>query len=170
VSPDSRDVRVEREVAARRRRQRLLFMALALGGIFLIVSVSLAVFALSAKQEAEKQRQDAVFARTLAEEQKQNALAANLELEAKDREIRSLIEESARSDRLVAEEKLGRGEDGEALAYLSRATRYVPNSSLSAEAAIRVVLSPSIQHSRTSFEGHSRFTTQTVDRSFTVAD
>jgi WD40 repeat protein len=42
-----------------------------------------------------------------------------------------------------------------ARAYLARASRYVPKSSLPAEAAIPVVLSPPIQHSWTTFQGHT---------------
>ena len=51
-------------------------------------------------------------------------------------------EEAARSNRLVAEEKLQASEDAEALAYLGRASRYVPRSSLPAEIALSDVLSP----------------------------
>jgi len=74
----------------------------------------------------------------------------------------SLLEEAARSDRLVAEEKLGRGEDGEALAYLARASRYVPKSSLPAEAAIPGVLSAPIAHSQVTFQGHTSGVTRAV--------
>jgi hypothetical protein len=52
-----------------------------------------------------------------------------VEAEAKNRELGSLLEEAAWSDRLVAKERLVRGEDNEALAYLVRASRYVPKSS-----------------------------------------
>jgi WD40 repeat protein len=65
------------------------------------------------------------------------------------------LEEAARSDRLVAEEKLGRREDGEALAYLARAGRYMPKSSLPAEAAIPALLSSPIAHSQATFQGHT---------------
>ena len=75
--------------------------------------------------------------------------------EAKNRELEYLLEEAARSDRLVAEEKLGRGKDGEALAYLARASRYVPKSSLAAEIALSDVLSPPIAHSQAAFQGHT---------------
>ena len=41
----------------------------------------------------------------------------------------AMLEEAARSDRLVAEEMLQGGKDADALAYLARAGRYVPKSS-----------------------------------------
>jgi WD domain, G-beta repeat len=75
--------------------------------------------------------------------------------EAKNRELESLLDEAARSDRLVAEEKLQGGKDAEALAYLGRASRYVPKSSLPAEAAIPAVRSPPIAHSQATFQGHN---------------
>jgi hypothetical protein len=59
----------------------------------------------------------------------------------------SLLDEAARSDRLVAEEKLGQGEDGAALAYLARADRYMPKSSLPAEIALADLLLPPIARS-----------------------
>ena len=67
----------------------------------------------------------------------------------------SLLEEAARSDRLVAEEKLQGGQDADALAYLARASRYTPKSSLPAEAAIPAVLSTPIAHSQVTFQGHT---------------
>ena len=66
-----------------------------------------------------------------------------------------MLEEAARSDWLVAEEKFGRGEDADALAYLARASRYTPRSSLPAEASIAALLSAPIAHSPTSFQGHT---------------
>jgi len=67
----------------------------------------------------------------------------------------SLLEEAARSDRLVAQEKLQGEHDPDALAYLARANRYVPKSSLSAEIALPDVLSPPIAHSQATFQGHT---------------
>jgi hypothetical protein len=43
-----------------------------------------------------------------------------MRLEAKNVELGSLLEEAARSDRLVAEEKLHDGKDAEAPAHLAR--------------------------------------------------
>jgi dipeptidyl aminopeptidase/acylaminoacyl peptidase len=111
--------------------------------------------ALAAKVEAQKQEKDAVAAKVEAENQRRDAVSAKSNIEAKNRELGSLLEEAARSDRLVAQEKLQAGEDAEALAYLARASRYAPKSSLSAEAAIPIVFSTSIQHSRVTFQGHS---------------
>jgi hypothetical protein len=88
-----------------------------------------AIFGFWQKGEADRQRIE-------AEKQKQDAVTANVNLEAKNRELGSLLEEEARSDRLVAEEHFNRGETGNGLAYLARASRYTPKSSLSAEAAI----------------------------------
>src|SRR5271165_151091 len=111
---------------------------------------------------AEERLKDAVAAKVEAEKQKQEALAAKANLEAKNRELGSLLEEAARSDRLVAQEKLQGGKDAEALAYLARASRYVPKSSLPAETAIPVVLSPPIAHSQTTFQGHTGPVTSAV--------
>jgi hypothetical protein len=63
-----------------------------------------------------------------------------------------MLDEAARSDRLVAEEDLQGGKDADALAYLARASRYTPKSLLPAEAAIPAVLSSLIAHS---FQGHT---------------
>src|SRR5271165_6956713 len=65
----------------------------------------------------------------------------------------SLVDEAARSDRLVAEEKLQGGKDADALAYLDRMSRYEPKSS--PEIAISDVLSSPIAHSRATFQGHT---------------
>src|SRR5258708_11267981 len=97
-----------------------------------------------------------------AEKQKQVAVAANVNLEAKNRELSSMVEEAARSDRLVAEEDLQGGKDADALAYLARAIRYVPKSSLLAEAAIPGVLSAPIAHSQVTFQGHTSGVTSAV--------
>ena len=46
------------------------------------------------------------------------------------------------------------GKVADALAYLARACRYVPKSSLPAEVAIPTVLSPPIAHSQSTLQGH----------------
>ena len=114
VTHRSRDARVEREVAAHRRRQRTRFIGLMLGLALLVagVTVSLAVWAL-------------------------------------------LETAHTVSDRLVAEEKLQGGKDEDALAYLARARRYEPKSSLPPEIAISDVLSSPIRHSQATFQGHT---------------
>ena len=76
------------------------------------------------------------------------------EVQARQAEER-LLEEAARSDRLVAEENFQRGTDADALAHLARASRYVPKSSIPAEAAIPGVLSAPIAHSQVTFRGHT---------------
>ena len=64
----------------------------------------------------------------------------SLEAEKQKQRAVRLLEEAARSDRLVAHERFQRGEDADALAYLARASRYVPNSSLPGESAISSAL------------------------------
>jgi WD40 repeat protein len=73
-----------------------------------------------------------------------------------------LLEEAARSDRLVAKEKLQAGQDADALAYLARSSRYVPKSSLPAEIALPAVLSSPIGHLWTTFQGHTAAVTSAV--------
>ena len=52
---------------------------------------------------------------------------AKVEADEQNRKLGSLLEEAARSDRLVAEEKLQGGKGADALAYLARAIRrYLP--------------------------------------------
>jgi hypothetical protein len=85
--------------------------------------------------------------------EKQTRLAVNAERNAKQQ-----LEEAARSDRLVAEEKLQDGKDAEALAHLARAAHYLPKSSLPAEIASSEVLSPPIARSMATlatFQGHT---------------
>jgi hypothetical protein len=65
-----------------------------------------------------------------------------------------MLETAARLDRRAAQKNFQRGEDAEALAYLARARRYLPRSSLAAEAAIPGLVSPPIQQPRITFKGH----------------
>ena len=157
IAQHSRDARIEREVAAQRRRRRNRFIGFIFGLALLVagVSVPLAVWALRERASAERQEKDAVAAKVEAEKQKQDAVAAQGNLEAKNRELGFLLEDAARSDRLVAQEKLLGGKDADALAYLARASRYVPKSSIPLEIALPVVLSPPIAHLRTTFQGHT---------------
>jgi hypothetical protein len=76
------------------------------------------------------------FAKADAEAQKREAIAARDKLEAKNRELRSLLEEAAQSDWLVAKEKLIAGEAPAALAHLARAISYEPISTLAPETAV----------------------------------
>jgi hypothetical protein len=85
---------------------------------------------------ADKQKQGALNAKADAEAQKREAIAARDKLEAKNRELRSLLEEAAQSDWLVAKEKLIAGEAPAALAHLARAISYEPISTLAPETAV----------------------------------
>jgi hypothetical protein len=88
-----------------RRRQRLLVGAVVLFAVLFMAASGAAIFGFCQKIEVERQR-------IYAEKQKQSAVTANVNLEAKNRELGSLLQEAARSDRLVAEAKLQAGEDG----------------------------------------------------------
>ena len=57
------------------------------------------------------------------------------EVDRKNTEHRAMLAEAARSDRLVAEEKLRAGHEREAFAHLARACEYDPRSTLAAEKA-----------------------------------
>jgi WD40 repeat protein len=75
--------------------------------------------------------------------------------EAKNRELESLLEEAARSDRVSAQERVSRGDVADALAYWARAIRYKPASSLPLEAALPAVLSPPVRHPIRALIGHT---------------
>jgi len=77
-----------------------------------------------------------ISANRSAKAQKREAIAARDKLEAKNRELRSLLEEAAQSDWLVAKEKLIAGEAPAALAHLARAISYEPISTLAPETAV----------------------------------
>ena len=66
-----------------------------------------------------------------------------------------MLEQAARSDRLVAQEYFQHGGGCRSTSLPALASLYVPKSSLPAEAAIPAVLSASIQHSRTTLQGHT---------------
>jgi tetratricopeptide (TPR) repeat protein len=119
--------------AQEKRRQRLLVGALVVFALLAVGATAAAFFGFWQKDQAEKQTRLAVDAERIAKQQ---------------------LEEAARSDRLVAEDKLQGGKNADALAYLARASRYTPKSSLSAEAATPDVLSPPIA-SIASFQGHT---------------
>jgi hypothetical protein len=73
--------------------------------------------------------------KTAADKQKREAVAARDKFESNNRVLRSLLEEAARSDRLLAQEKLAAGEAPVALAHLARAITYEPGSTLVSEIA-----------------------------------
>src|SRR5271165_6015458 len=151
---------IKASTAERKRREqaRARQFQVAAGVLFVLLCAASmgAYLGITGRTEAERQKEDAVAANVEAERQKQGAVRANVNLEAKNRELGALLEEAARSDRLVAEEKFQGGNDADALAYLARASRYEPKSSLPAEAAIPGVLSAPIAHSQvTTFQGHT---------------
>jgi hypothetical protein len=141
--------------AQQKRRQRFLVGALVLFAFLAVGATAAAFFGFWQKIETEKQKQVAVAAKVEAQAKEKDAVTAKGNLEVKNRELETLLQEAARSDLLVAQERLQRGEDGEALAHLARAGRYVPKSSLPAEIALPAVLSPPIAHSQANFQGHT---------------
>jgi hypothetical protein len=73
--------------------------------------------------------------KTAADKQKREAIAARDKFESNNGVLRSLLEEAARSDRFLAQEKLAAGEAPVALAHLARAITYQPGSTLASEIA-----------------------------------
>jgi cytoskeletal protein RodZ len=149
----------ERERAAY-RRGIMRTAALALVVIGFVTGIAIYAFfqrhaAQEKTKEASAQRTAAVTAKVEAEKQKREALAARDELEAKNRELGSLLQEAARSDTLVAEEKLQGRKNADALAYLARASRYVPNSPLPPQIALSALSLPPIAHLQATFQGHT---------------
>jgi hypothetical protein len=76
----------------------------------------------------------------------ERALVANTEFEERKAEVvrenaeyRAMLVRAARSDRLIAEEKLEAGHENEAFAYLARACEFDPLSTLAAERAFVVL-------------------------------
>ena len=88
--------------------------------------------ALGARDNAERRRREAEAAKAEADKQKHEAVTAKENLEV-------LLEDAARSDRLVAQEKLVAGETPAALAHLARAISYEPASTLAPETAVAVL-------------------------------
>ncbi len=74
--------------------------------------------------------------------------------ERQNAELKAMIEEAARSDRLVALDKIQSGEHADALAHLGRAHRYLPSSSLTAEIALPLILSSPLRSDLAVFRGH----------------
>ena len=73
-----------------------------------------------------------------------------------------LLEEAARSDRLIAEDEIARGEEADAFAHYARAVRYLPSSPIGAEAALPLILDTSLQHPLAIFQGHSEVVTSAL--------
>jgi len=68
--------------------------------------------------------------------QRNRAQAAERATKEESERRRQLLEEAARSDRLIAEQKLDAGLQPEAFAHLARACTYDPQSTLAAESAV----------------------------------
>ena len=109
-------VREAREHTARLRK---------LAGIFGL----LALLAIAGGALAWKNQRKAAAALAEVEVKKQ-------EVDRKNTEYRAMLIEAARSDRLVAEEKLQAGLKREAFAHLARACEYDPGSTLAAEKVV----------------------------------
>jgi len=129
---------LEKSDQQRRQRQWFLFGAVVLLLFLSIAASGFGIFGFWQKQEAE----------------------------AKNRELGSLLEEAAQSDRLVAEEKLQGGKDSDALAYLARAVRYLPESSLAVDASMHFMLSAAVAPLRVTF----RNPTGAIDHAFISPD
>ena len=104
-----------------RNRARALRRWLAAVALLAVLSVAGGILALKKQREAEQARIQEAKQRTLVQEQSEKR--------------RRLLAEAARSDRLVAEEKLGRGESPAAFAYLARSIVYDGTSTIAAEKA-----------------------------------
>ncbi len=108
------------------RRHKLVFAAA--GAILTSLLIGLGVATIMFMRElAERRNGDLVRAQVVQQ---------NTELERRNVEFRTLLVEAARSDRVVAEEKLQLGLEHAAFAYLARACRYDPSSVLAAEMAV----------------------------------
>jgi len=105
-----------------RKRARTLRRWLAAVALLAVLSVAGGILAWKKQREAEQARVAEAKQRTLAQEQSEQR--------------RRLLAEAARSDRLVAEDKLGSGESPAAFAYLARSIVYDGTSTFPAEKAI----------------------------------
>jgi hypothetical protein len=106
-----------------------------------------------ARQEADKNAAEARRQEGIARQNADKERIARDAAETQRNRAESLLEEAARSDRLVAHERLEAGEDAEALAHLARAIHYTPKSSLPAEVAVPTIFT--ITQPRAIFQGHS---------------
>jgi hypothetical protein len=112
-----------------RKRARTLRRWLAAVALLAVLSIVGGILAWKKQQEAAQERDAKEQARI--EERKQRTLAQD-----QSERRRQLLAEAARSDRLTAEEKLGRQELPAAFAYLARSITYDGTSTLAAEKAI----------------------------------
>jgi serine/threonine protein kinase len=115
------------------RRHKLAFAAAGAVLVSLVLGLAAATVMFFKEQMAlggEK------AARAQVVQQKSEVEIKKAELERKNAEFRAMLAEAARSDRLVAEEKLRAGQEQAAFAHLARACEYDPSSTLAAEKAI----------------------------------
>ena len=157
IARRSRDERREREATAERRRarNRLVGWTLALALLVAGIAVPLSVWALREKTAALREKARAMDRETAARQ-------AEAQIAARNRDLQGLLEEAARSDRLVAAEKLGRGLEGEAFAHYARAVRYTPRSPVTAETALPLIVGTKVRHPRAIMAGHTEWVTSAV--------
>jgi tetratricopeptide (TPR) repeat protein len=128
IARRNRDFRREQEVTEERLQERahLIRWTVVLALLFVGVSVPLAVWGLRENERANER--EAVVRKT------------GQAVVERSREVEKLLYEAARTDRLIASEKLGRGDQKEAFAHLARALQYDPTSTVAAEMAFHSIL------------------------------
>src|ERR1043166_6045092 len=114
--------------AARIRAARLRKLAVAFAVLALLAAVG-GMFAWVNQPKADAARAEVV-------QQKSEVERKKAEVDRKNAEYRAMLVEAARSDRLVADEKLQLGLGPEAFAHLARSLSYEPDSTLAGEKAV----------------------------------
>jgi serine/threonine protein kinase len=99
------------------------------------MATAIAVILVGATIVATWQAFQATDAKVLANTRLIDVDKARQDATKKNEEYRAMLVEAARSDRLVAEEKLSAGKEREAFAYLARACEYDPASTFAVEKA-----------------------------------
>ncbi len=115
------------------RRHKLAFAAASAVLVSLILGLG-ATIVMFLKEQAALGGEKAARAQVV--QQKSEVELKKAELERKNAEFRAMLVEAARSDRLVAEDKLRAGQEQGAFAHLARACEYDPSSTLAAEMAL----------------------------------
>jgi WD40 repeat protein/serine/threonine protein kinase len=108
------------------QRNRLAFAAAALIAVSLIGGVAVSTW----------QAVRATHAEATADEEKNKALAAQMETEGKNAALKKQVEEAARTDRLIAQDLFSSGRGPEAMTHLARAQEYTPETPFAAEKAL----------------------------------
>jgi hypothetical protein len=112
-----------------RKRARALRRWLAAVAFLAMIAIAGGIFAWKKQREAAQERDAKEQARL--EEEKQRTFA-----QEQSERRRQMLAEAARSDRLVAEEKLANGEFSDAFAYLARSIVYDGTTTLATEKAV----------------------------------